>query len=125
MESTSRFNARIRRGFLVLLLAVFVLEGIRGEVLLEGQDGLALLLSRLAIPLLLALWCLYDGRVRGKSPPHMGVMAIFLVAPVAVPYYFFWSRGLRGAVGLILLFVAIVAAYAAGMALVWVVGPPT
>lgn len=65
----------------------------------EGEDrGPTAFLVTLAISFLTASWCFFDGRVRGKRPARVGLMALVFAAPFAYPVYCVWSRGLRGLV---------------------------
>lgn len=45
---------------------------------------------------LLAVWCLFDGRIRGRQPSSAGLQGILLVFVVGFPIYCIWSRGIRG-----------------------------
>ena len=57
---------------------------------------------------LLASWCHFDGLVRGQSVSSIGLMLIFVAAPIGVPIYCLWSRGLRGFVTILGLALALV-----------------
>lgn len=91
-------SVRMRRMFSVALLIVVAIAGARGTAIPPGARdvGPGVLLVPFGFGLLAAGWCHFDGRIRGKPPTRIALMAIVLVAAIAVPVYCVWSRGIRG-----------------------------
>lgn len=113
------FNVGMRKCLFEVLLVLCFLAGFRSVLANDDGDArLRLALFRLALKtgvcVSLSLWCLYDGRIRGKPLSRIGVAVVFLLAPIAVPVYLIWSRGIRGLWTLLLFASAILAAAGIG-----------
>jgi len=114
------FDVGMRRTLFEVLLVLCLLAGFRNVLAQHDGDSrlrqaLISLALRIGACVSLSLWCLYDGRVRGKPLMRIGAAAVFLLAPIAVPVYFIWSRGIRGLWTLVLFASALVAAACIGV----------
>jgi hypothetical protein len=92
-----KHSRRMRRMTAAALLIVAAVAGAREVAIpVEKDVGPGSFLFPIALAFLAATWCLFDGRLRGKPPVRIGLMAIVLALPIAFPVYCFWSRGPRG-----------------------------
>lgn len=105
----------LRRLCVAALLIVAVLMGAQAAAIpMGGDEGSGALLAPIALSFLVAAWCLFDGRIRGKPPARIGLMAVVVALPIAFPVYCVWSRGLRGILLLLGAAVAFVVALTIG-----------
>ena len=96
-RSRVEHSLRMRLVCSVALLIIVAVAGARAAAIPKEQDlGPGALLTPVAFCFLAAAWCLFDGRVRGKPPARIGLMGIVLAAPIGLPIYCLWSRGIRG-----------------------------
>ena len=114
---TSHQPLWMRRIAWCTLLLLAAVAGVRAALLPESADptGGATLLA-IAIALTTAVWCLFDGRVRGTPVPTVLIMLVFIALPIGLPIHFLWSRGARGvlfAIAFVGTFLAVL--FAAGM----------
>jgi low temperature requirement protein LtrA len=92
----------MRSACAVALAIAFVVAGVRAGILSEAEDrGPAAFFVGIAISFLIASWCWFDGRVRGKPIARVGAMLIFVGVALGYPIYCVWSRGVRGLLFLI------------------------
>ena len=86
----------MRRISFVALIITFSMLGAWAMAAEQMDGGPVFVLSSLLPALLIGVWCLFDGRIRGKPLNEAALLGIFLVTLVAFPIYCVWSRGLRG-----------------------------
>ncbi len=86
----------MRRISFVALLVTFTVLGVWEMATEQADGGPAFALASIVPVLLIGVWCLFDGRIRGKPLNEAALLGIFLVTLVAFPIYCVWSRGLRG-----------------------------
>jgi hypothetical protein len=87
--------AKAKRRRLIWMLGLAVAGGIATEVFADAERELQLL-EAVAIAALVASWCQVDARERGSRIGKLQFAFIILFAVIALPVYFFRTRGLRG-----------------------------
>jgi hypothetical protein len=73
----------------------------------------------LALGLTVPLWCLRDGRVRGKIPLRAGLLGILVIPQLGLPIYLVWSRGFVGILTFLVFIIPLFASSIAASLLVW------
>lgn len=97
LTSAPSHAKRMRRLSFAALLLCAVGSGVMVTVIPEEEESARTQWAMaLCYGMLFAMWCRFDGRVRGKQLHSAGLLGMFLTTFLGLPIYCLWSRGLRG-----------------------------